>query len=365
MTPLHLLTILLLLITFTSSSSSATPAAPPTQPSHTLPTLFSRPLSSSSPSTLLTPHTSPRASHTDDPISDLFSDLFDDDDDGDADDEDVDQLTTFYTAHAQCRRCLRDNQLFAQPCPSSSDDDDDGDDRNCCGAQCSLPQWQPLQAMQWCRTTVGADWQGQCVDALASCPSPLNTSTPFPSPLTSPSSCASDPPPSKLSCVLCTLDSYSWLSTQSALTSGDDYAGQCVAAVTPSTPVQAYGVVVVEMDGCPSFVKEARDPAGRFRVLSFMLLFFLVATAMATCWGVRRCWQWRRAGKVGGWGGKMEVGSSVFVRLEENGGREGGVEEGLGRQGGEGARTVQLLGDEADASAQQLSVQSAVYDGSR
>ena len=364
MTPsLHLCIALLLLlfITFTSPSSSVSPASP----AHSVPplsTLSFHPTSSSPPS-VSRPSSSSHSAHStfdDDPITDLLSDLFDDDDDDDSDDDE--QLTTFYLAHVQCRRCLRDNSLFDQPCTQSVasawGDDDDSDDRSCCGAQCSLPEYQPLQAMQWCGTVMGSDWQGQCVDGLASCPTLSNASIPSPAPLTSPSSCAADLPASKLTCVLCTLDAYQWVTSQSAVSTGDNYAGQCVASASSST-LQSDSVVVGEMDGCPSFVKAANNPQGRWRVLSFLLLFFFVTTSLCTCWGVRRCWQWRLAGKLGKWG-MTGVGETPFYALTEA--SEGSEEPGEGQVG---AGPELLLSDGEAAGAQQLSVQSVVYDGRR
>ena len=358
-TPLHLFLTSLLFITLTPPSSSASP----TSSSPSLSPLFipsSHRTSSSSSPALSSPSSSTlHSSLADDPITDLLSDLFD----SDGDDDDDDDLATFYLAHVQCRRCLRDNGLFNATCSAGLTSrrrvDDDNDDRSCCGAQCSLPDYQPLQAMQWCPTAVQSDWQGQCVDALASCPCPLNTSAPTPAPLTSASTCAADPPASKLTCVLCTLDAYHWVTSQSAVSSGDNYAGQCVASA-PSTGLQPDSVVVGEMDGCPSFVKAAQDPQGRWRVLSFLLLFFLVTTSLCACWGVRRCWQWRVAGKMGK-RGSVGAGDSPFFALTEA--AEGSAESDEGRLG---AGPEPLLSEGAEGGgAQQLSVQSAVYDGSR
>ena len=262
-------------------------------------------LSSSPSSPSPSPDAEASLSHRDGPLDDLWSDLFDDDDD-DGDDDEDEQQAAFYLAHVQCRRCLRDNSLFKAPCPSSTsqssssspssssraDDDDDDDDRACCGAQCSLPEFQPMLAMQWCPRAAGSDWEGGCVEALASCPAPVPVNASVPAPIVAYEGCPGDAAPSKLTCVLCVLDAYAWVTRQGAVAAGDNYAGHCVASAAPAQ-LSGDTVVVREMDGCPSFVRESNG-RGRYHLMSFLLLFFLTTTALCLCCGMRwACVAWQ------------------------------------------------------------------------
>ena len=303
---------LLLLVSISPTSSSLTDTPRLSHPRHAL---LARTLQS---------HSSAQAD-----VGDVLSDLFDDDADTDDDDE---QEAAFYLAHVQCRRCLRDNALFSSPCsPSASSSSSSwhhrteasDDDRDCCGAQCSLPEYQPLSSMQWCPTALTSDWEGQCVAAVASCPALANGSAPLFQPLLTTAACFGDAPASKLTCELCVLDGYHWVTRQGAVGTGDNYAGDCVG-VGAEPVLVGDAVVVEEMDGCPSYVQAQRSPRTVYHLLSFLLLFFLATSALCMCYGVRRCVQWRQARKRGLDERILVVSAPFLGMLGGEGGQEGG-----------------------------------------
>jgi hypothetical protein len=119
-------------------------------------------------------------------------------------------LEAFYSRHVACRSCLRS--------PSSA------------------PWYAPSQAQRWCSINgkrASKDSEGVCVPLSSHCSDGSSG-------IVLQSQCPQDAADTKVTCISCVLDSYTWCTNKRAVDRGDEYDGICY---NPSQTTQHHDFV--------------------------------------------------------------------------------------------------------------------------
>jgi len=190
------------------------------------------------------------------------------------------ELNEFYIQHAQCRACVSNNLDILTSSGWGE-------------------RYQPARIMKWCpfveprlKAEISPlqsglslqDFEGYCVEATRSCPMQSIDMN-----ILDLSRCNNDEPATKLSCALCTTDSYAWLASRHALRRFDNYDGLCVdPSVVAASSFTSGTSVICSLDSCPASsvsVPMDFDAAGEFFYFVAVKYFFIILfiSLIGTC----------------------------------------------------------------------------------